>query len=172
MPGARWFPGATLNYAEHVLRAPGRGDDDVIVDAYSQSRPPQRITKGELAEKVRRARAALRRLGVGKGDRVAAYAPNIPETYVLLLATASLGAVFSSCAPEFGLRSVVDRWLQIEPKVLFAVDGYRYGAREIDRRDEVKAIRDALHVDRARRRTGVSPTATTPPNSTSRPTSR
>ena len=144
MPGARWFPGATLNYAEHVLRAPGKADDDVIVTAHSQSRPPQTITKAELTEKVRRARAALKKRGVRKGDRVAAYAPNIPETYVLLLAAASLGAVFSSCAPEFGLRSVVDRWQQIEPTVLLAVDGYRYGAREIDRRDEVKKIRDAL----------------------------
>jgi acetoacetyl-CoA synthetase len=144
MPGTRWFPGATLNYAEHVLRAPGREPDDVIVSAYSQTRKPQHITKAELAEKVRRARAALRRLQVKKGDRVAAYAPNIPETYVLLLASASLGAVFSSCAPEFGLRSVVDRWQQIEPTVLLAVDGYRYGTREIDRRDEVRKIREAL----------------------------
>jgi acetoacetyl-CoA synthetase len=144
MPGTRWFPGATLNYAEHVLRAPGRAADDVLVTAHSQTRPPQHLTKSDLTERVRRARAALRRLGVRSGDRVAAYAPNIPETYVLLLASASLGAVFSSCAPEFGLRSVVDRWLQIEPTVLVAVDGYRYGTREIDRRDEVKSIRDAL----------------------------
>jgi acetoacetyl-CoA synthetase len=144
MPGARWFPGATLNYAEHVLRAPGRAGGDVIVSAYSQTRQAQHLSKDELTERVRRARAALRRLGVTKGDRVAAYAPNIPETYVLLLATASLGAVFSSCAPEFGLRSVVDRWQQIEPTVLLAVDGYRYGSREIDRRDEVRRIRDAL----------------------------
>ncbi|MGC1213915.1 MAG: acetoacetate--CoA ligase, partial [Micromonospora sp.] len=86
----------------------------------------------------------LRRLGVGAGDRVAAYAPNIPETYVLLLATSSLGAVFSSCAPEFGTRSVTDRWQQIEPKVLVAVDGYRYGEKPVDRRAEVAAIRAAL----------------------------
>jgi acetoacetyl-CoA synthetase len=144
MPGARWFPGATLNYAEHVLRAPGRADDDVIVSAYSQSREPQQLTKAELRERVRRAAAALRRMGVRSGDRVAAYAPNIPETYVLLLASASIGAVFSSCAPEFGLRSVVDRWLQIEPTVLLAVDGYRYGTRAVDRTGEVAAIRDAL----------------------------
>ena len=144
MPGARWFPGATLNYAEHVLRAPGRQEDDVIVSAYSQSREPVHRTKAELRERVRRAAAALKRMGVRKGDRVAAYAPNIPETYELMLATASIGAVFSSCAPEFGLRSVVDRWLQIEPTVLLAVDGYRYGTKAIDRRSEVKAIRDAL----------------------------
>ncbi|GLH95930.1 acetoacetate--CoA ligase [Phytohabitans aurantiacus] len=144
MPGARWFPGATLNYAEHVLRMPGVADDDVIVLGYSQTRDPVTLTAAGLREQVRRARAALRELGVGRGDRVAAYAPNIPETYVLMLATASLGAVFSSCAPEFGTRSVVDRWQQIEPTVLVAVDGYRYGAKTIDRSAEVAAIRSAL----------------------------
>jgi acetoacetyl-CoA synthetase len=144
MPGARWFPGARLNYAENVLRMPGVADDHPVVLAYSQSREPITLTAAELRERVRRARAALRAVGVGSGDRVAAYAPNIPETYVLLLATASLGAMFSSCAPEFGSRSVVDRWRQIEPKVLVAVDGYRYGDKRIDRSGEVAAIRDAL----------------------------
>src|SRR6266498_2526189 len=144
MPGARWFPGARLNYAEHVLRMPGRADDEVIVAGYSQTRQPVTLTAAQLREEVRRARAALRRLGVASGDRVAAYAPNIPETFVLLLATASLGAVFSSCAPEFGTRSVVDRWQQIEPKVLVTVDGYRYGDKAVDRADEVAAIRAAL----------------------------
>jgi len=140
MPGARWFPGASLNYAEHVLRMPGRADADPIVIAHSQTRSPVTLTAADLREQVRRVRAGLRRLGVGRGDRVAAYAPNIPETFVLLLATASLGAVFSSCAPEFGTRSVTDRWRQIEPKVLVAVDGYRYGDKAIDRRAEVAAI--------------------------------
>ncbi|GAA4577721.1 acetoacetate--CoA ligase [Micromonospora coerulea] len=144
MPGTRWFPGATLNYAENVLRMPGRGDDDPVVIAYGQTRPPVTLTAAELREQVRRVAAGLRRLGVGPGDRVAAYAPNIPETYVLLLATASLGAIFSSCAPEFGTRSVTDRWQQIEPKVLVAVDGYRYGDKPVDRRGEVAAIRAAL----------------------------
>src|SRR6266498_1068041 len=144
MPGARWFPGARLNYAEHVLRMPGRADDEVIVAGYSQTRQPVTLTAAQLREEVRRARAALRRLGVASGDRVAAYAPNIPETFVLLLATASLGAVFSSCAPEFGTRSVVDRWQQIGPKVLVAVDGYVYGDKRVDRRAEVAAIRDQL----------------------------
>ena len=144
MPGARWFPGATLNYAEHVLRMPGLADDDPVVLAYSQTRDPITLTAAELREQVRRVRAGLRRLGVAAGDRVAAYAPNIPETYVLMLATASLGAVFSSCAPEFGARSVIDRWQQIEPKILVAVDGYRYGDKAVDRRDEVAAIRLAL----------------------------
>ncbi|MFG1762794.1 acetoacetate--CoA ligase [Micromonospora parva] len=144
MPGARWFPGATLNYAENVLRMPGRADDDPVVIAHSQTRPPVTLTAGELREQVRRVSAGLRRLGVTTGDRVAAYAPNIGETYVLLLATASLGAIFSSCAPEFGTRSVTDRWQQIEPTVLVAVDGYRYGDKPVDRRAEVAAIRAAL----------------------------
>ncbi|MEU4470149.1 acetoacetate--CoA ligase [Micromonospora sp. NPDC023888] len=144
MPGARWFPGATLNYAENVLRMPGRADDDPVVIAHGQTRAPVTLTAGELREQVRRVSAGLRRLGVTAGDRVAAYAPNIPETYVLLLAAASLGAIFSSCAPEFGTRSVTDRWQQIEPTVLVAVDGYRYGDKAVDRRAEVDAIRAAL----------------------------
>ncbi|MET7666551.1 acetoacetate--CoA ligase [Micromonospora luteifusca] len=144
MPGARWFPGATLNYAENVLRMPGRTDDDPVVIAHSQTRPPVTLTAAELREQVRRVSAGLRRLGVTAGDRVAAYAPNIGETYVLLLATASLGAIFSSCAPEFGTRSVTDRWQQIEPTVLVAVDGYRYGDKPVDRSAEVAAIRAAL----------------------------
>ncbi|MFG1673224.1 acetoacetate--CoA ligase [Micromonospora sp. NPDC049282] len=144
MPGARWFPGATLNYAENVLRMPGLGDDDPAVIAHGQTRAPETLTVAELRDRVRRVAAGLRRLGVGPGDRVAAYAPNIPETYVLLLATASLGAIFSSCAPEFGTRSVTDRWQQIEPSVLVAVDGYRYGDKPVDRRAEVAAIRAAL----------------------------
>ena len=93
---------------------------------------------------MRRCAAGLRRLGVGPGDRVVAYAPNIPETLVAFLATASLGAVWSSCAPEFGVRSVIDRFAQIEPPVLLAVDGYRYGAKDIDRREEVAEIVAAL----------------------------
>jgi acetoacetyl-CoA synthetase len=144
MPGARWFEGATVNYAEHVLRMPGLADDDPVVLAYSQTRPSSTLTAAQLRDQVRRVRAGLRRFGVGPGDRVAAYAPNIPETFVLMLATASLGAVFSSCAPEFGTRSVVDRWQQIEPKVLVAVDGYRYGDKAVDRRGELAEIRAAL----------------------------
>ena len=144
MPGARWFEGATLNYAEHVLRVPGRAEDDPVVLAWSQSRPAISLTVAELREQVRRVRAGLVRLGVVAGDRVAAYSPNIPETYILMLATASLGAVFSSCAPEFGTRSVVDRWSQIEPTVLLAVDGYGYGDKPVDRLPEVAQIRAAL----------------------------
>ncbi|AVT38895.1 acetoacetate--CoA ligase [Plantactinospora sp. BB1] len=144
MPGTRWFPGATLNYAEHVLRMPGMADDEPVVIAQSQTRAPITLTAAQLREQVRRVRAGLVRLGIGPGDRVAAYAPNIPETFVLMLATASLGAVFSSCAPEFGTRSVLDRWRQIAPTVLVAVDGYRYGDRPVDRRAELATIRAEL----------------------------
>ena len=144
MPGARWFPGATLNYAEHVLRMPGLADDDPVVLAYSQTKAPATLSAADLREQVRRVRAGLRRLGVGRGDRVAAYAPNIPETFILMLATASLGAAFTSCAPEFGTRSVVDRWQQVEPKVLVAVDGYMYGDKPVERAGEVADIRTAL----------------------------
>jgi acetoacetyl-CoA synthetase len=147
MPGVRWFPGARLNYAEHVLRMPGVGPDDPIVFGVSQTRDKVTLTASELREQVRRCRAGLRRLGVRPGDRVAAYAPNIPETFVLLLASAGLGATFSSCAPEFGTRSVVDRWQQIQPTVLVAVDGYGYGDKAIDRRAEVAAIREALGLE-------------------------
>lgn len=144
MPGAVWFPDVRLNYAEAMLRMPGRADDDVVVVAASQSRDDVRLTAHELRDQVARARAGLLRAGVEPGDRVAAYAPNIPETLVLLLAAASLGAVFSSCAPEFGTQSVVDRWQQIEPTVVLAVDGYRYGAKGVDRRPEVEAITGSL----------------------------
>ncbi|GAB3945484.1 acetoacetate--CoA ligase [Micromonospora vulcania] len=123
---------------------PGRADDDPVVIAHGQTRAPVTLTAGQLRDEVRRVAAGLRRLGVTAGDRVAAYALNIPETYVLLLATASLGAIFTSCAPEFGTRSVTDRWQQIEPTVLVAVDGYRYGDKPVDRAAEVAAIRAAL----------------------------
>lgn len=142
--GRPWFPGATLNYAEHVLRLPGLADADPVVLSWSQTRDPVTLTSAELRAQVARVAAGLRRLGVSEGDRVAAYLPNLPETFVLMLATASLGAVFSSCAPEFGTRSVTDRWQQIRPAVLVAVDGYRYGAKLVDRREEVAAIRAAL----------------------------
>ncbi|MGH1561147.1 acetoacetate--CoA ligase [Mumia sp. DW29H23] len=149
MPGRTWFPGVALNYAEAMLRMPGRADDDVVVVGRSQSRDDVTWTAAELRDAVARARAGLVRLGVGRGDRVVAYAPNVPETLALLLAAASLGAVFSSCAPEFGTRSVIDRWGQIEPTVMLAVDGYRYGAKAVDRREEVAAIQAALPTLRA-----------------------
>src|SRR4051812_13571767 len=143
MPRAEWFPGATLNYAQHALGLP-EDADRVAVLAYSQTRDRQELTWGQLRDQVARARAGLRRLGVSRGDRVVAYLPNTPETLVAFLATASLGAVWASCAPEFGARSVVDRFGQIEPTVLLAVAGYGYGAKDVDRREQVAEIRAAL----------------------------
>ena len=143
MPAAEWFPGATLNYAEHALGLP-EDADRVAVLAHSQTRPPFQMTFAELRDQVVRVRAGLQRLGVGKGDRVVAYLPNIPETLVAYLATASLGAVWASCAPEFGARSVVDRFAQLEPKVLLTVAGYRYGDRDVDKRTDLGRIRAGL----------------------------
>jgi len=143
MPGAVWFPGARLNYAEHLLGGEGERDR-VAVIARSQTRPPLELTFGELREQVARARAGLQRLGVRRGDRVVAYLPNIPETLIAFAATASLGAIWATCAPEFGVRSVVDRFSQIEPKVLLAVGGYGFRDRYIDRRREVEEIRARL----------------------------
>ena len=144
MPGARWFPDERLNYAERALRLAARGDDDVVVIGRSQSRPRRTLTAAQLRHQVARARSGLVALGVGPGDRVAGYLPNVPEALVALLATASLGATWTSCAPEFGIRSVVDRLGQVAPRVLLAVDGYRYGDRAVDRRGEVAEIRGQL----------------------------
>ena len=143
MPGAEWFPGARLNYAEHAL---GLEEDlrSPAVLARSQTRGPIDLTFGELREQVARARVGLQRFGVGPGVRVVAYLPNIPETLVAFLAAASLGAVFASCAPEFGPRAVLDRLGQLEPAVLLAVAGYRYGERHVDRREQVAAVRAGL----------------------------
>jgi acetoacetyl-CoA synthetase len=143
LPGARWFEGATLNYAEHMVGT-DEDTDRVAIVARSQSRDPFEVTFGELRDQVARARAGLERLGVGPGDRVVAYLPNIPETLVAFLATASLGAVWATCAPEFGARAVIDRFGLVEPTVLLAVAGYGYGAKHVDRRDEVAAIRAEL----------------------------
>ncbi len=143
MPGAEWFSGARLNYAEHML---GTEEDlgAVAVLARSQTRDPFELTFGDLREQVARARAGLQRLGVGPGDRVVAYLPNVPETLIAFLATASLGAVWATCATEFGPRSVIARFGIVEPKVLLAVAGYRYGDKRVDRRPEVAAVRAAL----------------------------
>jgi acetoacetyl-CoA synthetase len=143
MPGAQWFTGARLNYAEHLVGL-DEDRDRVAVLAQSQTRPALELTFGELRDQVARARAGLQRLGVGPGDRVVAYLPNIPETLVAFIATASLGAIWAACAPEFGARSVIDRFSQIEPKVLLAIGGYGYRRRYVDRRPEVEAIRAAL----------------------------
>ena len=145
MPGTQWFPGATLNYAEHALTpGPGREDDDVAAIAVLENATERTVTHGELRELVARARAGLAAAGVGVGDRVVALAPNAVETLVAFLATASLGAVWSSCSPDFGQRAVLDRFAQIEPTVLVAVDGYRYNGKEFDVRERVAALQKAM----------------------------
>jgi acetoacetyl-CoA synthetase len=143
MPGTRWFTGAQVNYAEHLVGL-DEDRDRVAVVARSQTRDPTELTFAQLRDQVARARAGLLALGVAPGDRVVAYLPNIPETLVAFIAVASIGAVWASCAPEFGARSVVDRFAQIEPKVLLAVGGYGWRDRYIDRTAEVAAIREGL----------------------------
>ncbi|KUF14235.1 acetoacetate--CoA ligase [Streptomyces silvensis] len=151
MPGAEWFPGATLNYAEHALRAgedPERADTPAVLHA-DESHEPTPVTWAELRRQVGSLAAELRGLGVRPGDRVSGYLPNVPEAVVAFLATASVGAVWTSCAPDFGARSVLDRFQQVEPVVLFTVDGYRYGGKEHDRRDTVAELRGELPTLRA-----------------------
>jgi acetoacetyl-CoA synthetase len=146
MPGTEWFPGATLNFAEHVLAGP---PGDTVLVARSESRPRIELTRGELRDRVAALRSALLGLGVRPGDRVAAYLPNIPEALITLYAAASLGAVFTCCAPESGTRSVIGRIGQVEPAVLVTVDGYVYGGQSYDRTAEVAAIRAAVPSIRA-----------------------
>jgi acetoacetyl-CoA synthetase len=141
--GVRWFPGATCNYAERALQPPG-GLDAPAVIARSQTRPGQELSWRQLIELTGRVRAGLRRAGVGSGDRVAGYLPNVPEALAAMLATASLGAIWTCCAPEMGVAGVLDRLAQVDPSVLVAVDGYRYGSRAVDRRGESEAIRTGL----------------------------
>ncbi len=174
MPGARWFPGAELNYAENMLAGRGatalgragadtgssairrgesardpaatavlhgqRDPNAIAVLHASELRPLAELSWGELSAQVAAVAGGLRTLGVSRGDRVVAYMPNIPETLIVFLASASVGAIFSSAAPEFGARSVIDRFAQIEPTVLLAVDGYRHGGKDFDRRAVVGEI--------------------------------
>ena len=142
MPGAEWCPGAVLSYVEHVFR--DRKDEALAVVHQSELRPLAEMSWGELRSRTAEIAGGLRRLGVEQGDRVAAYMPNIPETAAAFFACASIGAVWSSCSPDFGVRSVVDRFAQIEPKVLLTGDGYRYGGKDFDRRDAVEELRAAL----------------------------
>jgi acetoacetyl-CoA synthetase len=138
MPGTKWFEGAELNYAEHLFR--GRSGDEPAILHASELRDLGELSWDELRAQVAATAGGLRELGVAKGDCVVAYLPNIPEAVIAFLATASIGAIWSSCSPDFGARSVVDRFAQIEPKVLFAVDGYRYGGKDFDRREVVAGL--------------------------------
>ena len=140
LPEASWFPGATLNYARNALRTARTDPGRVAIIACAEDTPPRTCTYGELAAEVGRVRGALRALGVGQGDRVAAFLPNVPEALIGLLATASLGAIWSSCSPDFGAHSVIDRFAQIRPTVLLAVGGYRYGGKEFSRDEAVSEI--------------------------------
>ena len=144
MPDVTWFDGTTLNYARNVLATAAADPDRTAVIYRSEAGHRGTLTYGELDLAVARLRAALRGLGVTAGDRVAAYLPNAPQALIGLLATASLGAIWTSCSPDFGAPSVIDRFAQISPKVLIAVDGYVYGGKAYDRRDEVGAIAAAL----------------------------
>ncbi|MBH1937006.1 acetoacetate--CoA ligase [Streptomyces sp. AV19] len=151
MPGATWFPGATLNYAEHALRAaedPARAGEPALLHT-DETHEPRPVTWAELRARVGSLAAALRRLGVRPGDRVSGYLPNIPEAVVALLATAAVGGVWTSCAPDFGARSVLDRFQQVEPVVLFTVDGYTYGGKRHERAAVVAELREQLPTLRA-----------------------
>jgi acetoacetyl-CoA synthetase len=142
MPGAEWFPGATLNFAEQAFRHANSEHPALI--AVAEDGDPVEISWAALREQVGAFAVTLRRLGVRPGDRVAAYLPNVPEAIVAFLGAASIGAVWASCAPDFGTRAVLDRFVQIEPTVLVAVDGYRWGGKDFDRRDVVTELRAAM----------------------------
>ena len=138
MPGAQWFPQAMLNYAENLLR--GRGD----IVFWGEDRIKRRVTHEQLRRLVSRMAQALADAGVKKGDRVAGYLPNVPEATAALLATASLGAVWSSCSPDFGVQGVLDRFGQIEPKILFCTDGYLYNGKEFDLQEKTSQVLEKL----------------------------
>lgn len=143
MPGAQWFPGATLNYAQHVLRREKNGG--IAVFRASESHALQPVTWQELGAQVRTLATRLRAAGVVPGDRVVAWMPNIPQTMIAMLATTAIGAIWACCSPDFGERGTLDRLAQLKPKVFFCVDGYRYGGKAIDRREELSRIIGGLN---------------------------
>ena len=142
MPGTDWFPNTSLNFAEHIFRGKDRAALAIVTQ--SELRPLREVTWGELSDQTAAIAAGMTRLGVGPGDRIAAYLPNSGEAIAAFLAAASIGAIWSSCSPDFGADSVVDRFSQIEPKVLLTVDGYSYNGRRFDRMGEVATIEAAL----------------------------
>jgi acetoacetyl-CoA synthetase len=144
MPGAEWFPGTRVNYAGEFLRAAAGRDDEIAVIGVSQTRDTVTYTYSQFTDLIARTRTGLVGRGVGEGDRVVAYMPNVPETVAAFLATASLGAIWASAAPEFGPQAVIDRFGQLEPTVLLTIDGYRYGDKDVDLRDRVAAVREAI----------------------------
>lgn len=145
MPQARWFPGTRMNYAEHVLRHETSGDPGrVMLHHGSETRAMATASWAEVAGAVRKLATRLRAMGIGPGDRVVAWMPNLPETVIAMLATTAIGAVWSSAAPEFGAQTVIDRFGQIGPKLVFAVNGYRYGGKDFDRSADLGRILAAL----------------------------
>jgi acetoacetyl-CoA synthetase len=141
MPGAKWFEGARLNFARNLLRY---RDDNLAIVSWAEDRLPIRLTYAQLYTQVAACADGLKKLGVTAGDRVAGFMPNIPETIIAMLAATSLGALWSSCSPDFGVQGVLDRFGQIEPKVLFTVDGYRYSGKEFDCIDRVRQMVDRI----------------------------
>lgn len=141
MPGANWFRGAKLNFAENLLR---RRDDHNAIIFWGEDTVRRELSYNELYEEVRKVAAGLKRLGVKKGDRVAAFMPNMPETIIAMLAASSIGAIWSSTSPDFGIKGVLDRFSQIEPKVVFAADGYYYKNKAFDSQEKLKGILDSL----------------------------
>lgn len=142
MPGAKWFEGAKLNYTEHIFQK--MRPDEIAIISKSELREIEQVTWQELYGQVASFQASLKAAGIKSGDRVVAYIPNITEAIVAFLACASIGATWSSCSPDFGSPTVIDRFKQIEPRILIAVDGYRYGGRDFDRMQTVKQIEAAI----------------------------
>src|SRR2546421_557297 len=169
LPEPRWFPGATLNSASNALRPALTDPTRIAVIARDEEGQQATLTYAELAAEVARVRAGLAALGVTRGDRVAAFLPNIPAALIGLLATASLGAIWSSCSPDFGPHSVIDRFAQITPKVLLATGRYRYGGKQFDRPPSVEAIAAALPGLAAGGMAGEPGGASGPPGSTTPP---
>ena len=137
MPGAKWFDGATLNFAENLLRY---RDDKIAILFQGEDGTQSSLTYKELHDQVSRLARSMREMGIVKNDRVAGFMPNIPETIITMLATASIGAIWSSCSPDFGIKGVLDRFQQIEPKLIFAADGYLYNGKTIDCLSKLKKI--------------------------------
>ncbi len=144
MPGTRWFVGSRVNYAEHMLRRERVVPDELAVLHSSELRELEGTTWRELADRVRTMAESLRAMDIAPGDRIVSYMPNIIETLVAMLATTAIGAVWASAAPEFGAKTVIDRFAQVEPKLIFVADGYRFGGKDFDRRAEIESIIEAL----------------------------
>lgn len=160
MPRTRWFVGTHMNYAEHILREEMSGDPTrVMLHHSSEIRPSATLSWAETCGAVRKLATKMRAMGIVPGDRVVAYMPNIPETFIAMLATTAIGATWSSAAPEFGPQTVIDRFSQIEPKLIFACNGYRYGGKDFDRTEDLSRILVALPSAKTLVMLDYSPTA-------------